>query len=238
MEDHRGERFTEADFTGARFHGVDLSNVTISDAWLVDVDISGALHGLTVNGIDVTGYVEDELDRRHPERLLLRPEHVAGMHVAWAKVEDIAAATAERARSLPPELLDVSVGGEWSYLDTLRHLLYATDRWITGPVQGEPDAFHRLGRPNEELDEVVPGRFDVDAQPTLDEVLAARRDRMDRVAAVIGGLDEAALGREVASPNGGTTTLRYCLQVIFREEWWHDQYANRDLSILAEDETA
>jgi hypothetical protein len=26
--------------------------------------------------------------------------------------------------------------------------------------------------------------------------------------------------------------VTYCLHVVFREEWWHNQYANRDLAIL------
>ena len=43
MEDHRTARFVEADFTGTRCPGVILRNVTISDAWLIDVDLEG--HG-------------------------------------------------------------------------------------------------------------------------------------------------------------------------------------------------
>ena len=42
----------------------------------------------------------------------------------------------------------------------------------------------------------------------------------------------ASLNRQVASPNGGTTTVMSCLHIVFRDEWWHDQYANRDLAIL------
>jgi hypothetical protein len=75
--------------------------------------------------------------------------------------------------------------------------------------------------------------FDLDAQPTFDEVLAARRERMNRVAELVQGIDVYELDRQVPSPNGGTTTVRSCLHIVFREEWWHDQYANRDLAILA-----
>ena len=46
------------------------------------------------------------------------------------------------------EQLDESVDGEWSFLETLRHLVFATDRWITGPVLDDADPFHRLGLPN------------------------------------------------------------------------------------------
>ena len=34
--------------------------------------MSGYVRNLVVNGVDVTGYVDAELDRRHPERVQLR----------------------------------------------------------------------------------------------------------------------------------------------------------------------
>ena len=232
MEDHRNARFAEADFSGAHFHGVDFSHVKITDAWLVDVEISGHVRHLTVNGIDVSGYVEDELDKRHPERTLLAPSDPDGVRTAWQTIEQFTAATIERARRLPPDRLDESVDDEWSFLETQRHLVYATDRWITGPVWRDASPFHPLGMPNPPLDEVPPGVFDLDATPTFDEVVTVRRGRMDRVAAYLVRVDGAELNRLVPSPNGGQIAVRSCLHVVFREEWWHDQYANRDLAVL------
>ena len=110
--------------------------------------------------------------------------------------------------------------------------MHATDRWITAPVLAEPHPFHRLGWPNDALNDVPSGLLDLDAAPTLDEVLAVRRGRTARVADLIGSLDAADLRREVASPNGGTVTVLKCVHVVLREEWWHHQYANRDLSVL------
>jgi len=231
MEDRTGEQFVETDFTGARFRGVILADVTITDALLFDVDISGLLRNVTINGVDVGAYVDAELDRRHPERLALTPDDADGVRVAWATVESFAAATLERARRHPPEDLDASVGGEWSYLETLRHLVYATDRWISGPLLGD-DTFHRLGRPNDPLDEFPTELLDLDARPSLDEVVAVRRERMDRVASFVRDLDDGDLARVVVSPNGVEVTVLYCLQVLLREEWGHDQYANRDLAAL------
>jgi hypothetical protein len=232
MEDHKNERFLEADFGGARFHGVNFSNVKISDARLFNVEISGLVGNLSVNGIDVSAYVETELNKRHPERLLLAPFDPDGMRSAWKSIEDFSAATLDRARALSPDQLDESVDEEWSFLETLRHLVFATDRWITGPVLRAANPFHPLGMPNPPLDEVPAGVFDLEARPTFDEVLAVRRERMDRVAEHITGIDADELRRQVLSPNGGTTTVMSCLHVVFREEWWHDQYANRDLAIL------
>ena len=233
MDDHKNARFLEADFSGARFHGVNFSNVKISDAWLFNVEISGLVGNLSVNGVDVSAYVEAELNKRHPERLLLAPFDPDGMRSAWKSIEEFSAATLDRARALPPDKLDESVDEEWSFLETLRHLVFATDRWITGPVLHDANPFHPLGMPNPPLDEVPAGVFDLDAKPTFDEVLAVRRERMDRVAEHIKGINADELKRHVPSPNGGTTAVMSCLHVVFREEWWHDQYANRDLAILA-----
>jgi hypothetical protein len=232
MDDHKNARFLEADFGGARFHGVNFSNVKISDAWLFNVDMSGLVGNLRVNGIDVSAFVEAELNKRHPERLLLAPFDPDGMRRAWKSIEDFSGATLDRARALPPGRLDESVDEEWSFLETLRHLVFATDRWITGPVLRDAHPFHPLGMPNPPLDEVPAGVFDLEAKPTVEEVLAVRRERMDRVAEHINGIDVDELTRQVMSPNGGTTAVRSCLHVVFREEWWHDQYANRDLAIL------
>jgi hypothetical protein len=232
MEDRRSARFDETDFSGARFHGVNFSNVKISDAWLFNVDISGLVSNLSVNGVDVSAYVETELNKRHPERVLLAPFDPDGMRTAWKTIEEFSATTLDRARALPRDQLDVSVDGEWSFIETLRHLVFATDRWVTGPVLGDARPFHRLGLPNPPYDEVTAGMFDLDAGATLDDVLSVRRDRMDRVGELVRGVDAEQLQRAVASPNGGTTTVTSCLHIVFREEWWHDQYANRDLAVL------
>ena len=131
--------------------------------------------------------------------------------------------------------MDVSVDGEWSYLQTLRHLVFATDRWISAPVLADSQPFHPIDLPNPPHDDLPPATFDLDARPTLEEVLIVRRDRMERVRYCLATASSELLDREVASPNGGTTTTRQCLHVMFREEWWHNQYALRDLAILEHD---
>jgi hypothetical protein len=232
MADHSNERFFEADFSGARFHGVNFSNVKISDAWLFNVEISGLVGNLSVNGVDVTAFVEAELNQRHPERLLLAPFDPDGMRNGWTAIESLSAATLERARALPPGRLDESVEEEWSFMQTLRHLVFATDRWVTGPVLHDPDPFHPLGIPNPPYDDATSQHFDLDARPTLDEVMVVRRGRMDRIADLLGRVNADDLNQQVPSPNGGMTSVMSCLHIVFREEWWHDQYANRDLAIL------
>jgi hypothetical protein len=46
-----------------------MSQVKIVDSWLVDVNVSGYVSSLVVNDVDVTAFVNAELDRRHPERV-------------------------------------------------------------------------------------------------------------------------------------------------------------------------
>lgn len=64
----RGARFTGADFTGVTFRDCDLRMLKMVDSWLVDVKASGLIGNFVVNDVDVTAFVEAELDRRHPER--------------------------------------------------------------------------------------------------------------------------------------------------------------------------
>jgi len=56
---------------------------------------------------------------------------------------------------------------------------------------------------------------------------------MDRVAELVKGINPDDLNRQVASPNGGMTSTMSCLHIVFREEWWHDQFANRDLTLVS-----
>jgi uncharacterized protein YjbI with pentapeptide repeats len=77
-EDLFGARFEEVDLTGARFRTVDLTGVKISGALLVDMDISGDVEHVLVNGVDVAPLVEAELNRRYPDRAKMRPGDAAG----------------------------------------------------------------------------------------------------------------------------------------------------------------
>lgn len=73
----RGARFTGADFTGATFRDCDLRKLKVADSYLVDVNVSGLVENFVVNDVDVTAFVEAELDRRHPERVRLREMRTA-----------------------------------------------------------------------------------------------------------------------------------------------------------------
>ncbi|HYO20178.1 MAG TPA: DinB family protein, partial [Dermatophilaceae bacterium] len=74
--------------------------------------------------------VDAELNRRFPGRELRDAQDPAGLAAAWAALERMWRATLERALAMPPGTLDASVAGEWSFAQTLRHLVMATDTWL------------------------------------------------------------------------------------------------------------
>ncbi len=237
LRDLRGTRIEQVDLTDSRLHGAFLVRTKVTGAWVHSLDLSGDIQSLVVNGVEVADYVRGELQRRHPELEYLESRDVQGMQRAWTRVQEIAAATLDNARRLPPVMLDASVDGEYSYLQTLRHLVFAIDRWITGPVLGRAEPFHPLGYPYDSAPPVELAPLDLDAVPSLDEVLQVRAERTGFVEELVGNATDESLARVVHSPNGGTTTVGDCIRVVMIEEWWHHRYADRDLAVLATSES-
>ena len=233
-----GARFHDIDLTGARFDLVDLTGVTIRGSALVNVDISGEIENLRVNGVDVVPLVEAELNRRYPDRAKMRPADADGFREAWDILERLWPQTVERARRLAPELLHEQVDGEWSFIETLRHLVFATDAWVKRAVLGEPSPWDPLDLPHDEMPDQPSVPRDRTARPSLDQVLALRADRMATVRQVLANLtDEQLAGQtepvlEPGYPEPESFPVRRCLQAILSEEWQHRLYAERDLDVL------
>jgi hypothetical protein len=236
----RGARFHVADVREARFVDCDLSRVKIVDCTLVDVEVSGYVENLVVNGVDVTAYVEAELDRRHPERVQLRSlASLDDFRALWDTIEDLWAATTERAEQLPESLLHQRVDDEWSYVETLRHLVFITDSWASRTILDQPNPFHPLALPQtayNPADAAALG-MTLDATPTYAEVLAARRNRQAVVRTILDTLTPADLGRPCARTPApgypeGDRPVAECLSVVMEEEIDHHRYATRDLTTL------
>jgi uncharacterized protein YjbI with pentapeptide repeats len=248
-DDLRGARFERVDLTGAelfavdlsgaRLRGVDLSGVVMRGVELVDVRIDGEVQNLVVNGVDVAPLVEAELDRRDPRRAKMRPTDPAGFREAWDIVEGLWDETVERARALDPALLHESVDGEWSFVETLRHLVFATDSWVRRAILGDPAPWHPLDLPWDEMQDTPGVPRDRRARPSLDEVLALRGDRMATVREVIDGLSDTSLEASTEPVEGPgwppprSFEVRECLLVVLNEEWHHRLFAERDLDALA-----
>ena len=137
---------------------------------------------LRVNGVDVVPFVEAELNRRFPGRAERRAGDPDGLRAAWAALERTWAATLERVAAMPAGTVDVSVDGEWSFAQTLRHLVLATDMWLGRAVLEIEQPFHPLGLPDaaHEADGYDMSVFTT-ATPSYDEVLEARAGRVAMV---------------------------------------------------------
>lgn len=250
QRDLAGAHFEWVDLTGAsfelaylrraRFERVDFTGATVRNSLLVDVDISGEIGSLRVNGIDVVPLVEAELDRLHPERLKLRPVDAAGFREAWPVIEQLWAETVDRAQALDPVLLHERVGGEWSFIETLRHLVFATDAWVRRVILGDPSPWHPLDLPFDEMPDIDGVPRDRDVRPSLGEMLALRADRMSTVSTFISTLTDEQLSEstdpvpEPGYPESTSFPVREALIVILDEEWWHRRFAERDLATLSE----
>ena len=208
--------FTHADLTGARFDDVDLR----------------------VNGVDVAPLVEAELDRRVPERARMRPVDADGYREAWDILERLWSHTVARARAMAPDLLHERVEGEWSFIETLRHLLFATNAWVSRALLGQPAPWHPLDLPHDEMADLPGVPRDRTARPSLEEVLHLRADRMVTVRRVLADLTDERLDGttepvpEPGYPESESFAVRRCLGAVLREEWHHRLYAERDLRVL------
>jgi hypothetical protein len=233
-----GAVFHDVDLTNARFRLVDLTGVTIRGAAVVNVDVTGEIENLRVNGVDVGPLVEAELNRRYPDRVKMRPIDADGYREAWEILERLWAGTVARARTLNPDALHQSVDGEWSFIDTLRHLVFATDAWVKRAILGNPSPWDALDLPHDEMPDQPTVPRDRHARPSLEHILAVRAERVATVRRVVAELtDEQLSGMTVAVvepgyPESKSFPVRRCLQAVISEEWQHRLYAERDFDVL------
>ncbi len=238
--DLTGASFRSVDLTGAEFRSVDIKHVQMKGVEIGHVVITGELLDVTINGVDVAPLVEAELDRRDPDRPKMRPTTPDGFREAWDVNERRWAQTVERARRLPPEQLHESVDGEWSFIETLRHLAFATDAWVRRAILGDPAPWHPLDLPWDQMPDTPGTPRDRAARPSLDEALVLRHDRMATVRQVVDGLTDESLADDTTPvdapgwPPPESFPVRDCLLVVLNEEWQHRTYAERDLAVLEE----
>jgi hypothetical protein len=160
----------------------------------------------------------------------------------WDAIERLWSETVVRAERLPGPALHLRVDDEWSFVETLRHLIFANDAWASRTILDEPMPFHRLGLPHTPYprENAAALGIDPDARPSLAEVMEVRDDRMALVRGIINGLTDADLERVCARlPAPGypeeTRSVGRCLRVVMMEECEHRRYAVRDLRVLEAD---
>ena len=236
----RGARIHLCDLAGLEIRDCEVSGLKIVDCYGGDVHLGGDFERLVVNDVDVTSYVEAELDRQHPVRLLAREATSPDDYrAAWDAIETMWEATLERARRLPEARLHERVDGEWSLVETQRHLLFASDAWLGNAVLEDGAPHHPLGFPagGTPTEAATKLGLTLEATPALDEVLAPRLLRMATMRRVVDGLTEVELdrtcGRKPAEPYPDQEyVVRRCLKVVLKEEAEHHRYTVRDLAEL------
>jgi uncharacterized damage-inducible protein DinB len=223
--------------TDARVRHTGVRRVRMRGVELQDLDIDGELENVVVNGVDVAPLVEAELARRDPDYALMKPGDAAGFRQAWDVLERRWAATVAHARALDPRLLHERVDGEWSFVETLRHLCYATDCWVGRVYLGVPEPWSPLDLPfDTRRDLAWPHERDI--APSLDEVLALRADRQATVRRVLADLTDEGLSTVTTPvdapgwPPPDSYPVSEVLSVVLNEEWHHRRYAERDLAAL------
>jgi hypothetical protein len=246
-------RFTDTDeFAGAEFVHVDMSgarfvNSTMENAWLRAVYLDGAVieatflneGTLSINGVDVVPLVEAELDRRNPGRSLMRSTTPDGLRDAWAAVVATWAATVERVAGMPAGTVDVTVEGEFSFAQTLRHLTFAVDAWLRKSILELAEPFHAYGQPHRGAEE---DGFDMSLlsaePPPYPAVVEVFTGRQAMVGDYLATVTPAQLAEErpfVWGPEHRVTVLD-CVHTMLNESWEHHRYAVRDLDALSVDQ--
>jgi DinB superfamily/Pentapeptide repeats (8 copies) len=233
----RDATMRQIDLTGAQIRGSLLHGTRMRGVEMVNVDIHGELLNVVVNGVDIAPLVEAELDRRMPDRTKMRPEDADGFREAWTILERLWDGTVARAKALPEEALHRGVDDEWSFIQTLRHLNFASNAWVGRMILGNLAPWHRLDLPWDEAEGWDGIPWDREARPSLDEVLTVRRERQAMVRHVIEALTDEQLAADVTRtepgwPQAENFPLKECLRIVLNEEWEHRLYAERDLTIL------
>ena len=227
--DLAGAVFWGADLRGARFRDVDLTGTRISHALVVDLEIDATIDAVVINGVDVTAYV-NERDPWYPLRSKLRPTSAAEARAAWSALEAEWDVTVQQAAALPEDTVHASVDGEWSFVQTLRHLVFAIDKWLIVPILG--DSFDPIGMPNSGSVDFPWPDLDQQLAPSFDEVRRVHADRAARVRSFLATFEDGDFTRSIEVLENGSTTVQDGVFTVLEEAFWHLRYARRDLERL------
>ncbi len=168
------ERFVDQDLTGAEFRECVMTRARLIGVVLQDAEIDGLVTNLVVNGVEVSGYVEAELDRRHPVRVLIRSDDPAELRAGWSMLRSDWATTYARLEAAPAGTEHQRVDDEWSAVETLRHLVFVHDSWFRRCCLGRAEPFTSIGLASDFVPDQEEQGLDRSASPTLDDVRAVR----------------------------------------------------------------
>jgi hypothetical protein len=231
------ERFIDRDFSGAEFRECLLNGTRFIGVVMDGAEIDGLVSNLIVNGVEVAAYVEAELDRRYPVRVLIRSDDPADLLEASRQLRSEWIATIERLRR-SPGLEHRSVNGEWSAVQTLRHLVFVHDSWFRRCVLGSTERFTPIGLASDFVPDREGQGLDLSADPSLEEVVAVRDEQAAELDAWLTTVTPDQLEAPAPIPEGdgwppyarGRST-RQCLVTVLDEEWAHHGFCVRDLDL-------
>lgn len=226
----RGACFVGSDLSGVICRGADVQGAEIESPWLFDGD-----EPLVINGVNVIPLIDAELNARFPGRAERGATDPDGLRAAWAALESTWASAVERVATMPEGTTDESVAGEWSFAQTLRHLVMAIDTWLGRAILGQDQPYHPVGQPNDDYatDGHDPAVFATRA-PAYSEVLAVWGAKMTAVRDFLAAVtpDQLAATRQNPWAPDYAETVLSCLHTIFDESWEHYRYAIRDLDAI------
>jgi NAD(P)-dependent dehydrogenase (short-subunit alcohol dehydrogenase family) len=232
-------RFEDQDLTDAEFRECDLTRARLIGVVMQDAVIDGLVSNLVVNGVEVASYVEAELDRRHPVRLLIRSADPAGLLEAFRQLRAAWVATLERLAGMATGSEHQRVSGEWSAVETLRHLVFVHDSWFRRCCLGSAEPFTALGLASEFVPDQQEQGLDRATAPSLDDVLAVREAQAAELGRWLSTVTPGELAAPAPVPPGrgwppyarGKSVLE-CVHVVLGEEWAHHGFCVRDLDLL------
>jgi hypothetical protein len=232
-------RFEEQDLSDAEFRECDLTRARLVGVVLQDAVIDGLVRNLVVNGVEVSAYVEAELDRRHPVRSLIRSADPADLRHAHDQLQTEWRTTAARLREMPDGSERRRVGGEWSAVQTLRHLVFVHDSWFRRCCLGSAQLFTPIGLASSSVPDQQEQGLDPAANPSLDDVMTVRHGQAEELARWLANVTAAELSAVAPVPAGpgwppyaaGKTVLQ-CVRIVLNEEHEHHGFCVRDLDLL------
>jgi len=149
------------------------------------------------------------------------------------------AATLGRLRGMPGGPENQRVGGEWSAVETLRHLVFVHDSWFRRCCLGSTKLFTAIGLACEFVPDQEEQGLDRAAAPSLAEVLAVREMQGAELERWLSTVTADELSATAPVPTGlgwppyarGKSVLE-CMHVVLDEEWAHHSFCVRDLDLL------
>jgi len=232
------KRYVDEDMEGAEFRECNLNRARLIGVIMQDAEIDGLITNLVVNGVEVMEYVEAELDRRHPVRMLLRSRDPADLLEGWQRLRADWASTVDRVRA-NPGIEHLSVNDEWSAVQTMRHLVFVHDSWFRRCCLGTSELFTPIGLASDFVPEREEQGLDLAADPSLGDVLAVRDAQAAELEAWLTSVTTEDLEAPAPIPDDGGwppyargRSVRGCLATVLDEEWAHHGFCVRDLDLI------